>query len=317
MKFSSIVIGLGNIGLTFDLEGDKNTIFSHTKAYMKSNNFNLIAGIDKDQKKQNEFKEYSSAKTFSDINSFKKEFKQVDVISICTPTHIRLSLFKEVLTLNPKLIIIEKPIATTIKEANEIKELASRRKIKLYINYMRRVEPFFMNIKNTLQSTNVKSITVNYTNGLYTNASHFIDLMHYFFGMEKKIQLISLQKMEKDYNATFVLYYENFHVVFIGLDNLDYSLGTVDIIQKDSRILIKDWGFEVDYFDSVEDPLFPELKMLQKKELELYPNMQEYMSYVMKHIYNILNDDESIISSIDSSIETLTSCEEIKNASNL
>ena len=317
MQYSAAIIGLGNIGLKFDLNSEENNVFSHTKAYLQDKHFNLIAGIDSDSSSRDEFESYSGAKSYNNLATLKDDIDTVDIVSICTPTTIRLSIIKEIIPLKPKIIIIEKPIASTSEEAYKIKKIAYDNNIKVYVNYMRRVEPFFLELKNSINVGRVRSIVINYTNGLYTNASHFIDLAHYMFGKEEKISLISLKKMSNDYCASFVLFYKNFHIYFNGLENLSYSLGSMDILYDNKRLLIKDWGFDVENYELLQDPLFPDLSTLAKKEMDTVPDMEKYMIYVLTHVYNVLEGTQTLISSIDTSVETLLTCESIKDASSI
>lgn len=313
MKHSVLLIGLGKIALGFDLGNNENEIFSHTKAFMRHDSFDLLSGVDQSEDRRKEFETFSTKKAFSTTDEVYEHYKFADVVSICTPTELRLSVFLNILKFNPKLVIIEKPLASTAVEANEILAIAEKHGVKLYVNYMRRVEPCFTEIKNKLSNETVSKIIINYTNGLFTNASHFINLMLYYFGRPSSISLISKEKLNYDYAADFILKYEHFNVYFITHRKIDYSLGELDIICDNERYYLYDWGFKAKFYKATEDPLFPTLKMLTETNEIKAPQMNIYMEHVANHIDKMLTKEYSL-DDVKDAIITTEICEYIKDA---
>lgn len=315
MKHKVLIVGLGKIALGFDLIGSEDEIFSHTKAFLNNGSFDLVGGVDSEKNRRDEFEIFSGKKAFANIDDAFNYCDSVDVISICTPTHVRLPVFLDILKFKPKLVIVEKPISSSVEEALEIKSIAAANGIKLYINYMRRVEPCFVELKNSLFGTDdVSSVIVHYTNGLFTNASHFINLMLFFFKKPSSIIVLDRQKTNNDYAAHFIMKYDGFSVYFVTHKNIDYSLGELDIVCNRKRYCIYDWGFKAKFFESVQDPLFPELKTLKEANSIRYPQMNVYMKHVVEHIGGmLLRGDEYC--DVEDAVATTEICEYIKNAS--
>ena len=85
-SFDVLIIGLGKIGLEYDLEHyKKRYILSHANAFSSNKNFNLLGAVDTNQDKREKFKHYYDKNIFSDITSALKKTKP-DVIVISTPT---------------------------------------------------------------------------------------------------------------------------------------------------------------------------------------------------------------------------------------
>lgn len=314
MRSKVLIVGLGKIALGFDLSGNEDEIFSHTKAFLNNDSFDLIGGVDGEKNRRDEFEAFCNKKAFATLDEAFDYCASVDVISICTPTHLRLPIFLDILKFKPKLVMIEKPISSTVKEALEIKNIAAANGIKLYINYMRRVEPCFVELKKRLfDAGDVSNIVVHYTNGLFTNASHFINLMLFFFKKPSSIIVLDIKKTDNDYASDFIMKYDRFSVYFATHKNIDYSLGEVDIICSNRRYCIYDWGFNARFFESVQDPLFPELKALKETDDFEYPQMNVYMKHVVEHVDNMLSCEYEY-SDVDDAIATTEICEYIKNA---
>ena len=71
-------------------------------------------------------------------------------------------------------VLLEKPIACTIDECREIEALAKKHGTKIYLCYVLRYAPFFMKIKEIIESGVLgKLITVNHTEGVgYWHQAH-------------------------------------------------------------------------------------------------------------------------------------------------
>lgn len=318
MKYNAVVVGLGKIGLGFDLKSKPGHILTHTKAFLKNRNFKLVAGVDIDSEKRRIFEKFSRKKAYCSIEELRKFNKsKIDIISLCTPENIRLSEFRKMLVLKPKLVVIEKPIAMSISEAAKIKALARANNINIFVNYIRRVNPFFVELKNIVNSGRlgkVELVKINYTGGLYKNASHFIDLMLYYFGRPRKILCLSRKKRYNgDIDAAFILSFPNFDIHFQDVSDKNYSVGEIDFFLSLGRIIVLDFGAKVKAFRSQEDPVFPGFKALNEIALRAKPRLERYQDNVVKYLFKVLGGNEPVVSDVDSAIETLSICKKIES----
>jgi predicted dehydrogenase len=316
-RYNALVIGLGRIGLGFDLTGPRDQILTHTKAYLMNKNFNLIGGIDIDARARRDFTSFCRRRSYASVKEFRRlNDSKIDVVSLCTPSHIRLTEFSKAISLKPRLVMIEKPIAMTLKEARAIKRIARDRQIKVYVNYMRRVDPFFSRLKAMLDNKRFGEpvfISITYTGGLYKNASHFIDLMLGYFGPPKSVRRIkTISSGRGDTDCSFVLRYPSFDINFSCVPSDTYSVGDIDIFLSKGKVSISGFGARVSAFDTVGDPVFSGFNMLRRRSLSLKPALDNYQAYVVAHIANVLKHDQEPISDAGSAIATLSVCRKVQ-----
>ncbi len=130
-KIKVLVVGIGNMGL------------SHARAYAAHGGFEIVGlcsrGIDGRNDLESEFPRVAK---YNDYESALKAARP-DAVSINTwpETHARYAR----LALQAGYhIFIEKPLATTVSEAEELAELAQRKNLKIVIGYILRVHPSWM-----------------------------------------------------------------------------------------------------------------------------------------------------------------------------
>jgi len=318
MKYNALVIGLGKIGLGFDLNSKPGHILTHTKAYLKNRKFNLVAGVDIDSVRRKLFKKFSKREAYKSIDEFRRfSKKKIDIVSLCTPESVRLSEMRNIVKLNPRLVVIEKPIAMTINETMQIRDLAKKEKIKIFVNYIRRVDPFFAGLKKIIDSRQfgrVLLVNINYSGGLYKNASHFIDLMLYYFGMPLKVLCLSRRKKaNNDVDASFILSYLNFGIHFQDISDQNYSVGEIDLFFEYGRIMVLDFGANARIFKLQKDSLFKGFNALKQVRLKVKPQLDRYQDDVVKHLLKVLQNEENPVSDAKSATETLIICKKIEN----
>ena len=95
--YTVAVVGLGRIGLGYDLNSNPSEVFSHTKAYLTHPSFHLVGGVDIDPEKRKVFEKYSRAPAFETVKDlFESQGNSIDCISICTPTSVHKDTIKSV-----------------------------------------------------------------------------------------------------------------------------------------------------------------------------------------------------------------------------
>lgn len=318
MKYNALVVGLGRIGLGFDIGSDSSHILTHTKAYLKHKDFNLISGIDINMSRRKEFDDYAGKKAYSNIGQFKKgNNTKIDVVSLCTPEKVRYSEFIKIVSLKPKLVIIEKPLALTLDEAVKIKSTADENNIKIFVNYTRRVDPSFENLRKILRAKklgNVSLVKINYNGGMYKNASHFIDLVMHYFGVPKNIRCLSIKNRKGgDFDASFILSYKNFEVFFNYVPAMAYFIAEMDIFLSKGRISVFDGGIGIKAFKAVRDPVFKSCFALKEMPLGVAQQPYRCQLNVLDHIAKALKNNKPLASTARSGLDTLKVCKKIEH----
>lgn len=121
------VIGVGNMG--------KN----HARIYFEHPNVNLVAICDSNKSIADSFAEKYKCKAYYDLTSL-LDSEQLDGISICVPTMLHKEVVEKVAQKKIN-ILLEKPIASTVKEAKEIEEIIKRNDIVCVVGHIERYNP--------------------------------------------------------------------------------------------------------------------------------------------------------------------------------
>ncbi|TXH20920.1 MAG: Gfo/Idh/MocA family oxidoreductase [Chitinophagaceae bacterium] len=192
-----LIIGCGNIGSRHIMHASKLA--------------DIIGVCDINKEKANQFAEQYNTKAFYDIQSALESCSNIDLVSICTPNGLHAE--HSILALeNGAHVLCEKPMAISTISATKMIETAQSYQKKLYVVKQNRYNPPIEYLKNLIEKKalgNIYSFQVNgywnrpaaYYKGwkgtlsldggtLYTQFSHFIDLILWLFGDAKNAQLI-------------------------------------------------------------------------------------------------------------------------------
>lgn len=120
----------------------------HLKLLKQSEKYELIGFYDADiaiaAKVQSEF-------GYTYFDSIEKLIDAVDMVVIVTPTMSHYECAKQALA-KGKNIFVEKPIANTIEEAEEIRALVALHGVKGQVGHVERFNPAFKAVKNMIES---------------------------------------------------------------------------------------------------------------------------------------------------------------------
>ena len=180
------LIGLGQIGWLYDNKHPQHTN-THFQAIRKNKKAELIWAIDSNKKLGAKFTKTTGVLHHTSLDT---SLESPDIIVIATPEPTHTDLVLKSMHLNPKMILLEKPVCKSWSQTNKIFSLCKRKKIKLLINY----SPFFH--KKTTEALKAAKALGNCLGGQFTfsggiaeNASYFLYLLSHFF--ESKLLLHS------------------------------------------------------------------------------------------------------------------------------
>lgn len=190
-KINFAIIGVGSMG--------KN----HARVLSEIPEVNLVAVVDNDISLAQEIAEKYKIQAFNTLEQMFQNIK-VSAACICVPTTAHLAIGKACLQ-NGIDILVEKPIAATIAEAEELLHLAQKHNRNLMVGHIERYNPAFMRVKQLVDSGEIGKVVSVHTRrvGVYPPrirdvniavdlAIHDIDLVNYLLG--KTPQKISSSK---------------------------------------------------------------------------------------------------------------------------
>lgn len=143
-KYTAAIIGTGRIGFTLGFDKKREQPASHTFALKQNRRIKLVAGCDVDEARLNLWgKENKRCRLYSCAKDLFIEERKIaggvpDIVAIAVNEafhhEIALAAIKE----QPKLVVLEKPVALSSLQAMEIKEAARKNAVPVMINHERR-----------------------------------------------------------------------------------------------------------------------------------------------------------------------------------
>lgn len=176
----------------------------HAIAISKVENARLVAVCDKVPTMMEPYVKDYGAKAYNEMNDM-FESENIDIVCICTPSSLHAPIAIEVAAWK-KNIILEKPIAMTLEETDEIIGACEKNNVKLSVVHPNRFRPVVQKLKQILDEDQLGKIshvncTVNWNRNqeyydqapwrgtkehdggvLMNQAIHNIDLLLWFMG---------------------------------------------------------------------------------------------------------------------------------------
>ena len=171
--YKAVVVGMGKRGK------------HHALAFKNNPRFELAAICTRDRSKlERAAAELGNPRTSTDPLGIAREVR-ADVFCFCTPPAVRLDLIKIGIASGAKLIAYEKPIALSMNEAIEIRELVNRAGIKTVVSHQHRYGRHYRKVKEMIDSGALGRIHTVYGHAvgwmmhLFT---HLVDYMRWYNG---------------------------------------------------------------------------------------------------------------------------------------
>lgn len=306
---SAAVIGLGNIGMDFDIEEPDGTrVLTHATGFYYHPNYDLVAGVDPDSHACRKFEKKFGRPAFRSVDELYDKLSP-DVVSIGVPTVLHFPLFKELIHQNPKAIICEKPIASTPKEGEKMIAMAQAAHCELVVNYMRRFEPGVIELKKRIGDKEFGDIykgTVWYSKGILNNGSHFIDLLIFLFGAVQDIVLLDGGRinLKDDPEPDLKIVFGELEVYFIAGREEYYSIKEIELMGTAGSIRYSRGGEEIVLRKPYSHELFPQYTVLEKEGKGIATDLKRYQYYVAEALYQALTTGAKLNSTGETALET-------------
>ncbi|NPU86153.1 MAG: Gfo/Idh/MocA family oxidoreductase [Syntrophaceae bacterium] len=316
-RFRAAVVGLGQIGQGYDYNlSDGRTVLTHARAYTCHEGYEFVAAVDTDASQRKRFTECFGLPAYADMGTMMDRLRP-EVVSLCVPTSLHLSSFRQIVHFSPRAVLCEKPMTGTVSEAKEMLRLAEENRCSLLVNYIRRFEPGVLALRETLQRGDVGKIEKGvcwYSKGILNNGSHYIDLCRYLLGgvtdlfVEENTWNIQDSDPEPDVRICF----EQAPVYFLAAREECFSVGRLELMGTAGQVLYDDFGETIRIRKSSADALFAGYRVLSRECIEIATDMSRYQWHVIDHLYRHLEAGEPFPSDGRSALKTLAVIEEIR-----
>lgn len=279
-KWRAVLVGLGQIGCGYDLSSSytldlprsgKSTL-THARALACHPLIDFCAAIDISPHSRMRFSECYQVPTFDSIERFASSSlgQDVDIAVIAVHPSIQSSLYAKLVSLATlKLILLEKPVASSLKQADYLKQIHQDfPKVKLAVNYIRRYLPTVSDVRSRILSGEFGRFiygNLTYGKGILTNGSHFVNLAEFFLGSLHQVGtcIRTLPFDSFDYEANLTLtacQYPNSCLNIFSLGNHALRAGELDLWFSRGRVQWENSGRHIRVWNtkpiSKTDPYF-------------------------------------------------------------
>lgn len=302
------MIGLGKIGMgkAASLTSDF-AVLSHAKAIEAHGSFELVAGFDTDSRKRKDFVRRFGVQAFESIPRMAAS-KSIDLVVLSVPTDEHSSVLRETMSqLNPTFVLLEKPTSRRPEDDQAIAEVAAEWGTTVVVNYLRRVDPSFLSVRELIASNKLHPPYEGicwYTNGLYNSASHFLDLLFGWLGEFHCSSVTSLQlRADGDFDAEFTVIGEDARIRFVPLDErLFFNHASLELFSSSGRLVYDRGGEQVSTSTVAHHFLHPDYLTLSTKEVVLPSTPSELMARVYDDIHRQMVGLDGLLPSLSEAI---------------
>ena len=179
-KIKVSIIGIGRIGML--LENDKKRVkpATHFGMWKSNKNVKFEAVCDEDNSKLKIAKKmYKNIKTYKNAKQMLVEVKP-EIVSISTWKDTHFKFCKMCILNGVKVIVLEKPLANTLKQSKILINLIKKYKTKVLVNHRRRYDEEVIKLRNLIKKKKIgkiKQVSCFYVYGLLTTGTHVVDTL--------------------------------------------------------------------------------------------------------------------------------------------
>ena len=168
IKYTAAIIGTGRIGFTLGFDKKREQPASHTMALLSNKRIQIVAGCDSDAENLVRWHKYvPKASVFSDCKEMLSSVS-ADIVVVAVNEDAHKSCAIAAIKSNPKLVILEKPVALNTIEGNEIKTAAEEAGVPILINHERRFACDYRIAKNYISKIGaIQTINARLDSGFY------------------------------------------------------------------------------------------------------------------------------------------------------
>ena len=299
--YKALILGAGQIAGGYDNPED-DCIISHAHAYLQNSNTELLGFYDVNYEQAEKMAQKWGVKAIKDLS----EIKDADIISICTPDFCHLNSVKDALKLNPKLIILEKPISNTQKDMDKIYKIS--KKIPIMVNYTRNFVKEFQELAQEIQKGNFGEFLCGngyYGKGYIHIGSHMRNLLTLLLGEITKIN--KEKKGYQDYtkddlSVNAVLYFGDKNFKMTAVPCTDYNIFEIDLMFSKSRIRISELGNKIEIFD-VKEKTDQLGYMILNPQRSYYTEMKYAMKNAVENAINFIEGKEELFCKLQKKVK--------------
>jgi len=256
-KIKIAVLGCGRVSKT-----------AHYDAIRTNPNYEFVAVCDIDETRANKWAKFNKVKPYYNLETL-LEKEKLDLIAINTPNGLHAK--QGIIAANGKVnVLVEKPMAMTIKDADNLIDTCEKNKVKLFVVKQNRFNATNMLLKSCIDKGRFGNLTTcnvtvswrrelnyymednewrskkNLAGGVFTNQSvHYIDMMQWLIGSPPETvyakMATAVHPVEVENYGVGIIKFKNGVIGSLVLSNLSYPTdveGSITIIGETGMVKI-------------------------------------------------------------------------------
>ncbi len=182
----TVVIGFGKMSSTYANDPVMAKYYpyaTHAQVLAVNPHFEWLAVVDPVAAARDDAQNCWKIPAVADVKDLGALVSEIEVAVLATPPESRIGIIDSLPNL--RAVLVEKPLGRSLKESIEFLESCSRRNIHVQVNFWRRADSQFQQLKAGSLSELVGEIQIAhgiYGNGLLNNGVHLIDFIRMLFG---------------------------------------------------------------------------------------------------------------------------------------
>jgi predicted dehydrogenase len=187
--------------------------YSHASAYAATPGVTVVAGCDIAQASCDNFRErwqstWPELRTYADYREMLAR-EQIDLVSVVTPDHLHVAVLEAAAAAGVRGVFCEKPMATSLADADEMIRLVKEHGVAMTVNYTRRWLPEFVAARERIRQGAIGKVAqVHARFGgaramLFRNHTHVLDLISFFAESDPDWLVAELEQGFADYGTTY------------------------------------------------------------------------------------------------------------------
>ena len=313
MTYTAALVGCGKIGSDFAddplMRGD---VFAHAEAYHVCPDTRLIAiadtngaAVQRCGDRWNVSARYSTAMEMLASNV-------VDIVSVATPTETHYDVLMQILAgrNRPRAILCEKPIASTIEQAEKVVAIAKEKGVLLVVMHMRRYANNMRNLRKFIRDGGIGEVRgVNgwCIKGTVHNGTHWFDLLRYLLDVE--VDAVSglnmLHEASEDPTLEVAMFLNNGMLAIMrAAEHANFTICEMDIMGTKGRAQIVDSSYRVDISKAVQSPRYTGYVELEPQSVDM-GDRKDVMLHAVEDIVRCLKTGGKPESTGEDGVEAL------------
>lgn len=299
--YRSAVIGCGWIGAKVYADRLAEGIQSHAGAYEAAQGTELVGLCDVSQNTLDEVGQFwPRVRKYTKIEQMLVT-EHPEIISICTPDNTHFAVFNLILdTPSVRLVILEKPIAMSSRDAEVMLSKAQQKGVQLVVNYSRRFSERHTHLKTILdnQVGEIMAVTGAYSKGIIHNGSHWFDLVRWLIGTICSVEAFPgpMSSEEDPTCHVRVLFEKGISGFLVGVDAKKVSAFELDVLGTLGRLRVRDAEQYAEFFSVQNSECYSGYSVYGQPEI-IPTGFKDVALRLVNHCVQILREKKDILCS--------------------